>query len=244
MAESQPATLSSPWPARIRRRLIYPWQKFWLGCSSERGLGRFASWLAALFAPPYHARVYLSRLHERGFISYRAQIFHKGLRRGRSVFIDDDVIIMDGNALGGSAGTVELHDEVVIYRNSILETGAGGSISVGAGSSIHPGCQLKAYVQPIRIGCGVMIAANCAFYSYDHSVLPGQPIIKQPLVSKGPIEIGDDSWVGTGATILSGVKIGAGAIVGAGAVVTKDVPDNAIAVGNPARVVKNRKDLV
>lgn len=244
MAESQPTTITNPWPARLQRRLIHPWQKFWLAYGSAHGFGRVASWLATRFAPPHHARVYLSRLHVRGFTSCRAQIFHRGLRRGRSVFIDDGVIILDANAGADSAGVVELHDEVVIYRHCILETGAGASISVGVDSSIHPGCQLKAYVQPIRIGRGVMIAANCAFYSYDHGVLPGQPIIKQSLVSKGPIEIGDEAWIGTGAIILSGVKIGAGAIVGAGAVVTKDVPDNGIAVGNPARVVKNRKDLV
>ena len=56
--------------------------------------------------------------------------------------------------------------------------------------------------------------------------------------SKGDIVIGDDVWIGYGAIIMSGVHVGQGAIIAAGSVVTKDIPDNAIAVGVPAKVVK------
>jgi virginiamycin A acetyltransferase len=59
-------------------------------------------------------------------------------------------------------------------------------------------------------------------------------------MSKGPIIIEDEVWIGTGALILSGVKIGRGAIVGAGAVVNKEIPPYAIAAGNPAKVIKFR----
>ncbi len=68
-------------------------------------------------------------------------------------------------------------------------------------------------------------------------------IRKQPLQSKGPIIIEDDAWLGFGAIVLSGVHIGKGAVIGAGAVVTHDVPEGAVAVGSPARVVKMRNDL-
>ena len=61
--------------------------------------------------------------------------------------------------------------------------------------------------------------------------------------SKGGIKVGDDVWIGFGATILDGVKIGNGAVIGAGAVVAKDIPPYAIAVGVPATVIRYRFDL-
>ena len=58
--------------------------------------------------------------------------------------------------------------------------------------------------------------------------------------TQGPIRVGDDVWFGVGAIVLSGVTIGDGAVIGAGAVVTSDVPENAVAVGVPARVIRLR----
>ena len=58
--------------------------------------------------------------------------------------------------------------------------------------------------------------------------------------SKGPVEIGNDVWIGFNATILSGVRIGDGAVIAAGAVVAEDVPPYAIVAGNPARIVRMR----
>lgn len=57
-----------------------------------------------------------------------------------------------------------------------------------------------------------------------------------------PIVIGEDCWIGSNVTILGGVKIGNGCVIGAGSIVTKNIPDYSVAVGNPARVIKNRKE--
>lgn len=68
------------------------------------------------------------------------------------------------------------------------------------------------------------------------------PPAKRPIVSKGPVVIGNNVWIGDKATVLPGVNIGEGAVVAANAVVTKDVPPYCVVAGNPARIVRdNRK---
>lgn len=71
-------------------------------------------------------------------------------------------------------------------------------------------------------------------------MLPDAASFEGHPATKGDVLIGNDVWLGFGATVLSGVRIGDGAVVGAGAVVAKDVPPYAIVVGNPARVIRTR----
>lgn len=215
------------------------WIRFWMRYAGLTPFGRFATWLTAIFASPHKARVYLARMNPRGYISAKATIYHSNLLLGAKIFVDDRVVIFERE----NGGPVEIGDRVYIYRDTIIETGHGGFFRIGNDSSIHPRCQLNAYVSPIEIGSCVMIAPNCAFYSYDHGVSPGQQIADQPLQSKGAITVGDDVWLGYGVIVLSGVRIGHGAVVAAGSVVTNDVPDGTIAAGVPARVVKSRSDL-
>jgi len=87
----------------------------------------------------------------------------------------------------------------------------------------------------------VQIAPNCAFYPYEHGFKPGEPIKSQPLNTQGGIVIGDDAWLGVGVIVLDGSRIGTGAVIGAGSVVNSEIPDEAIAVGVPARVIKYRE---
>ena len=84
----------------------------------------------------------------------------------------------------------------------------------------------------ITIEDDVRIAANVQLISNNHD-----PYDLPVLLCK-PVHIKASAWIGAGATILPGVCVGRHAVVGAGSVVTKDVPDYAVVVGNPARVVK------
>lgn len=201
-----------------------------------RNFGKMATHFASLFSPPYYGRSYLAKINSEGYISPSAVIHHSDLKFGSHVFIDDRVLIFQGN----HGGSVELGNNVRLYRDTIIQNGMGGSVRIEDNIVIQPRCQFSAYLSSIEIRRGAQIAPNCAFYPYDHSYEPGQPIHKQPLRSKGGILIDEDSWLGFNVIVLDGVKIGKGAIVGAGAVVTRDIPDGVIAAGNPARVIRER----
>ena len=223
----------------IARKLVRGWPRFWMRYASLSIFGRIATRLATWFAPPYKDRASLARMVPQGYVAPNAIIYHPDLRLGANVFVDDRVTIFQAK----NGGPIELGNRVAILRDTILETGHGGSLTIGADTWIHSRCQLNAYKASIQIGCDVQIAPNCAFYSYDHSLVPGELIKKQPLQAKGDIIVEDDVWIGFGVIVLSGVRIGKGAVIGAGAVVTNDIPIGAIAVGSPARVVKMRSDL-
>jgi len=227
--------MNSPF-ATVRETLRQQWLQFWMGYAGLSVYGRIATRIAAWCAPPHKARMFLAYMNVHGYVDPGATIYHSGLRLGANIFIADRVIIFERR----NGGPVELGDRVCIYRDTIIETGYGGYLTMGADSSIHPRCQLNAYLAPIEIGSGVMIAPNCSLYSYNHGIARGTEIRKQPLTTKGAIVIGDEAWLGVGSTVLSGVTIGKGSVIGAGAVVTRDVPDGAIVAGVPARLIKRR----
>lgn len=92
----------------------------------------------------------------------------------------------------------------------------------------------------VRFGDHVKVGPNCQFYTPQH---PFDNLERrEPKETSFPIEIGEDSWLGGGVIVLPGVKIGKRCIIGAGSVVTHDIPDDSMAVGNPARVIKSIKD--
>ena len=234
------SALAQPPQARARRGpgtlLARAWSRGWMQLAGRGPLGRTASRLAALTCPPYYGRHRLARYSPRGYVAASARIAHRGLRLGRNVYLGDRVTVFDERA----GGPVELGDRVHLNDDTIVQTGDGGSVSIAADTHVQPRCQFSAYLSPIELGQNVQVAPNCAFYSYDHGTDPSVPMREQPLSTRGPIRIGDDVWFGVGAIVLSGVTIGDGAVIGAGAVVTSDVPENAIAVGVPARVIRLR----
>ena len=222
-------------PNRFKRR----WIRFWMRHAGLGAFGRISTACAALLAPPHKERAFLAGMNKKGYISVRAKLFHKQLHLGEHVFIDDHTLIFQRS----QGGEVKIGSRVSIFRYNILETGYGGTLEIGDYASIHPKCQLNAYVSHISIGSGTMLAPCCALYPYDHGFQPARLIREQPLTSRGGIRIGSEAWLGYGCIVLDGVTIGDGAVVGAGSVVTRDIPEYAIAHGNPARVVGHRKDL-
>lgn len=225
---------------RVTAKSREVWARSWMHLAGVPGVGRLAMGLASWAMPPYRGRVPLAGMHQRGYIAPSARLHHRHLRLGPHIFIGDRVLIYQ---VDDGSGLVDLGRRVRLHQEVIIETGDGGSLIIGEESNIQPRCQLSAYKGAIHIGTGVMIAPYCALYPYDHCILPGMPIRKQPLRSRGGIVIGDEAWLGVGVIVLDGVRIGAGAIVGAGSVVVHDVPDGAVAQGVPARVVMLRSEL-
>jgi len=213
------------------------WIRFWMRYAGLDFAGRIATKLATLAAPPYYARCYLARLNPNGYISPNATIYHNNMILGQNVFIGDRVVIYEDK--GG--GIVKIGDKSHLYGDTTLQTGLGGSIDIDSNTHIHPRCQISAYRSNVVIGKDVQIAANCAFYPYDHGIQGGVLIQEQPLTSKGDIIIEEDVWLGYGVKVLSGVHIGKGAVIGAGSVVNENIADNGIAVGSPAKVKAFRR---
>ncbi len=112
----------------------------------------------------------------------------------------------------------------------------GTQVRVGARTFANYGLVVLD-VAPITIGEDVQIGTNVQLLTPTHPVEPGPRRDKWEAAK--PIVIGDNVWLGSGAIVLPGVTIGENTVVGAGAVVTKDLPANVVAVGNPARVLRS-----
>ncbi len=91
-------------------------------------------------------------------------------------------------------------------------------------------------VNKVVIGANTMLAPNVQIYSATH---PCEPALRRLKMELGkPVTIGHDVWIGGGAIVCPGVSIGSNVTIGAGSVVCQDIPDNAIAAGNPCRVIR------
>ena len=89
---------------------------------------------------------------------------------------------------------------------------------------------------PVTIGDDCFIGPNVSIYTACHSTDPGERNSRREWAE--PVSIGNNVWIGGSVTILPGVTIGNNVTIGAGSVVTKDIPSNSIAVGNPCKVIK------
>jgi maltose O-acetyltransferase len=110
----------------------------------------------------------------------------------------------------------------------------GANIELGARVFFNFNCVVLD-VCPVRIGSFTLFGPAVQIYTATHPMNAAQRREKE---YGKPVEIGSDVWVGGGAIILPGVRVGARSVIGAGSVVTRDIPDDVFAAGNPCRVIR------
>lgn len=132
--------------------------------------------------------------------------------------------------------------------NCRINPGTNGKISIGDNFTMGDQCQIEA-MSSVFIGDNTLLASKIYIgdsthgsYSGELQSSPDSPP-NERIVTAKPIIIGNNVWIGNGATILGGVEIGDGCVIGANAVVTHSIPKKSIAVGNPARVIKQYDDV-
>ena len=114
-----------------------------------------------------------------------------------------------------------------------LNTLIKGGLTVGNSFSRQSGCFIDpSFCHLITIGDNVTFSKNVMLLAHDASTAK---LIDYTKI--GRIEIGDNTFIGANVTVLPGIKIGSNVVIGAGSVVTKDIPDNMVAAGNPAKVL-------
>ncbi len=196
--------------------------------------GALGLWARKVFFPPLFRSVGPGAVFGRN-ITLRHP--HK-ISLGADCFIDDNVVL---DAKGESNRGLKLGDNVFVGRNTILSC-KEGDIVIGDHGNISANCSLLSETE-IRLGKHCFLAGHCYLvaggnHSFDDL---NTPIMFQPSFSRGGIRIADDVWLAAGVIVLDGVTIGRGCVVGAGAVVTGSLPEYSVAVGSPARKIRDRR---
>lgn len=134
---------------------------------------------------------------------------------------------------------IVIGDRTFVLKGAVLHP-YGGKIVIGKDGGINHYCVIYG-MGGVTIGDNVLIATSCVIVSGNHNFGRADiPIVLQGVTCKG-IKIGNDVWLGARVVVLDDVEIGDGSVIGAGSVVSKSIPPYSVAVGAPARVIKQRE---
>ncbi|MFM9376696.1 acyltransferase [Gordonia sp. VNK21] len=214
------ASYRSRWRAGLRRR--DPAQARFLTLDSLRWIKRNRAWSLWYLVRYYRLlRFRLANPHIvlRGMVFLGKNVEIHATPQLARMEIGRWVHIGDGNSLRCHEGSLRIGDKTVFGCNNVV----------------------NAYLD-IEIGGSTLVADWCYICDFDHVTEHIDIPIKDQGIVKSPVRIGADTWVAAKVTVLRGTIVGRGSVLGAHSVVRGVLPDYAIAVGAPARQVKNRKE--
>jgi acetyltransferase-like isoleucine patch superfamily enzyme len=155
-------------------------------------------------------------------------------------------LVTDGLAFVGPGVKLEIEPgaRVVLGRWSWVGHGTKirvheGEVQIGAKTVLGQECTISAF-KHVSIGRECIVADRVMLIDFDHGVVEVERPIRLQGIYKRDVHVGHNCWIGYGACVLRGVTIGDNCVVGTTAVVTKDLPDNAVAAGVPARIIRMR----
>jgi acetyltransferase-like isoleucine patch superfamily enzyme len=156
-------------------------------------------------------------------------------------------LVTDGIAFVGPGVRLEIGRDAKLHLGRWSWLGHGtkirvheGEVRIGAKTVIGQECTISAF-QHVAIGRECVIADRVMLIDFDHGTVEVERPIRLQGIYKRDVDVGHNCWIGYGACILRGVTVGDNCILGTSAVVTRDLPDNAVAAGVPARVIRIRE---
>lgn len=168
---------------------------------------------------------------------------HVRIRHARNIRLGTGVFLDQGVYLHATPGGIRIGDRTTIMHNTELHVFnfrglPHAFIDIGKDTFIGESVVVRGQ-GGVTIGDSVLIAPGAKILAVSHNFDDtSRPIIEQGISGTG-IVIEDGAWIGGGAVIVDGVRVGRGAVVGANAVATRDIPPHCVAVGSPAKVVKD-----
>jgi acetyltransferase-like isoleucine patch superfamily enzyme len=175
----------------------------------------------------HYALIPRGQARPRTWVKWFLNPFYHKVANGSTIRWNTRMDVLPFNAFElGKGSTIE---DYCTINNGVGDVKIGSETRIGISNVI---------IGPVTIGNNVILAQNIVMSGLNHGYEDvNLPIHKQP-VSMSPIIIEDDCWIGANVVVTSGVTIGKHCVIAAGAVVTKSIPPFSIAVGNPARVIK------
>ena len=152
----------------------------------------------------------------------------------------------DGLCFVGPGVTLEIGKEATVRLGRWSWIGHGtkiraheGSVEIGAKTVLGQECTISSF-QHVAIGRECIVADRVMLIDFDHGVVEVERPIRLQGIYKRDVDVGSNCWVGYGACILRGVTVGDNCIIGANTVVTRDVPDDTVVAGAPAKILRKR----